>query len=94
VVTFDRIREVMGQHRRESYDEVINRSINENLSRTVLTGFCSILILCSLFALGGEALGGFSFALIIGTITGMYSSVFIAAPILVEWMKLKPKKAK
>jgi preprotein translocase SecF subunit len=94
VVTFDRIREVMGQHRRESYDDVINRSINENLSRTVLTGFCSILILFSLFLLGGEALAGFSFALIIGTITGMYSSVFIAAPILVEWMKLKPKKAK
>ena len=94
VVTFDRVREVLGQHRRESYEEVINRSVNENLSRTVLTGFCSILILCSLFVLGGEALAGFSFALIIGTVVGMYSSVFIAAPILVEWMKIKPKKAK
>lgn len=92
VVTFDRIREVLGQHRRESYDDVINRSVNENLSRTVLTGLCSEILLVSLFLFGGEALAGFAFALVVGTIVGMYSSVFIAAPILVEWSKIKPRK--
>jgi preprotein translocase SecF subunit len=85
IVVFDRIRENMRLRRRESYREVINRSINECLSRTVLTSLTTFFVAAVLFALGGPVIHDFAFALCFGVIIGTYSSIFIASPILVWW---------
>ena len=100
VVVFDRIRENLRGRRKESLEEVINLSINEVLSRTIVTSLTVLLVLVALFALGGEVLRDFSLALIVGVCVGTYSSWFVASPIVYEWRtweraKLKaPVKAK
>lgn len=82
VIVSDRIRENLRKHRRESLATVVNRSINETLSRTILTTGTAVLVLLSLFLLGGNVINGFAFALLTGFLVGTYSSIFIAAPIV------------
>ena len=82
VVVFDRIRENIHKHQEKNLDEVINLSVNEVLSRTVVTGTTTILVLLSLFFLGGSVIHDFSLILLVGIIIGTYSSIFVASPIL------------
>ncbi len=82
VVVYDRIRENLRKYKRMSLIDVLNLSINETLSRTTITSLTTLLALLSLFFLGGEVLRGFSFAMIWGVVVGTYSSIFVAAPIL------------
>jgi len=88
IVVFDRIRENMRGRRRENFPVIVNNSINETLSRTVLTSGHTLLVLLALYLLGGEVLHGFAFALLVGMLSGTYSTVFIASPILVYWHTL------
>ncbi len=87
IVVFDRIRENMRLRRKESYDEVINRSINETLSRTIITSLTTLFVAAMLFAVGGPVIHDFAFALTIGVIVGTYSSIYVASPLLVVWYK-------
>ncbi len=89
IVVFDRIRENLKMVRRESLENVINLSINQTLSRTVLTSGLTLLTALALWLFGGEVLNGFSFALVAGIIVGTYSSIFIASPILVFWQNFR-----
>ncbi len=82
VVIYDRIRENLLKYTKISISDVSNLSINETLSRTIITSVTTLLALCSIFILGGEILRGFSFAMILGVIIGTYSSIFVASPIL------------
>jgi preprotein translocase subunit SecF len=83
IVTFDRIRENKKTLRREALEPLINRSVNQTLSRTVLTSGLTLLTALALFLFGGQVLNGFAFALVCGIIVGTYSSVYIASPILI-----------
>lgn len=85
IVVFDRIRENMKLRRKESYRDVINRSINETLSRTVLTSATTFAVAAVLWAMGGPVIHDFAFALCFGVMVGTYSSIFIASPLLVWW---------
>ena len=85
IVVFDRIRENVKMMRRESLAEIVNRSINQTLSRTILTSGLTFLTVLSLYLFGGEVLRGFSFALVIGILIGTYSSIAVAAPMLVAY---------
>ncbi len=85
IVVFDRIRENMKLRRKESYRAVINRSINECLSRTVLTSVTTLFVALMLYFFGGPVIHDFAFALCFGVLVGTYSSMFIASPILVWW---------
>jgi preprotein translocase subunit SecF len=85
IVVFDRIRENLKLVRRESLTNVINLSVNQTLSRTILTSGLTFLTAISLFLFGGQVLHSFAFALVVGIIVGTYSSIFIASPILVFW---------
>jgi preprotein translocase subunit SecF len=84
VVVFDRIRELTNLFKTEKYDMIVNRAINNTLSRTVVTSGTTLLVLITLFIFGGEVLRGFAFALIVGVVIGTYSSIFVASPVLVE----------
>ncbi len=84
VVIFDRIREYSNIYKTEAYGEMVNRSINHTLSRTVVTSGTTLLVVGTLFIFGGEVLRGFAFALIIGILIGTYSSIFVASPVVVE----------
>ncbi len=92
IVTFDRIRENLKLQIRGSFPDIVNLSINQTLSRTVLTSGLTFLTALSLFLWGGRVLNGFSFALVIGIIIGTYSSIFIASPILVFWQDLADRR--
>ena len=92
IVVFDRIRENLRLYRRESYEVIINRSINETLSRTILTSLTTLLVVLALFFLGGEVIHDFAFALLVGIIVGTYSSIFIASPLLILWQRFAPSK--
>ncbi len=85
IVVFDRIRENFSLRRRESYEKMINISINESLSRTVITSLTTLVVVLFLFFMGGEVIHDFAFALMIGIIVGTYSSIYVASPILIEW---------
>ena len=85
IVVFDRIREDLRIFRREKYRAIINRSINETLSRTLITSLTTLAVVVTLLILGGEVIGDFALALLFGVMVGTYSSVFVASPILVEW---------
>ncbi len=82
VVIYDRIRENLSKYSSNTIDDISNTSINETLSRTIITSVTTLLALGSIFVLGGEILKGFSLAMIIGVIIGTYSSIFVASPIL------------
>ena len=94
IVVFDRIRENLKIMRREKLEDLINISVNQTLSRTVLTSGLTLLTALSLFVFGGQVLNGFSFALVVGIIVGTYSSVFIASPILIFWQNLIESRKK
>jgi preprotein translocase subunit SecF len=87
IVVFDRIRENIKLLRREKLSDIVNKSINQTLSRTILTAGLTFLTVLALFLFGGEVLHGFSFALVIGILIGTYSSIAIAAPILVAYQE-------
>ncbi len=96
IVVYDRIRENLKGFKRQAsdYGIIINRSINETLSRTIITSGTTLLVVVVLYFFGGEVLKDFSFALIAGIVIGTYSSIFIASPVLVEWENRKLAKAK
>jgi preprotein translocase subunit SecF len=90
VIVSDRIRENMKKNRRESMASIMNRSINETLSRTILTASTVLLVLMALYLLGGEIIHGFAFTLLVGIVVGTYSSIFVASPIVL-YLDFKPK---
>jgi preprotein translocase subunit SecF len=94
IVVFDRIRENIKLMRREKLSEIVNRSINQTLSRTILTAGLTFLTVLALFVFGGEVLRGFSLALVIGILIGTYSSIAIAAPILVAYQDWRIEQGK
>ncbi len=94
IVVFDRIRENLRISRRENLTSVVNRSINQTLSRTVLTSGLTFLTVLSLYVFGGEVLHGFSFALVVGILIGTYSSIAVAAPMLVAYQEWRAKRGK
>ncbi|MDF1579571.1 MAG: protein translocase subunit SecF [Desulfuromonadales bacterium] len=85
IIVYDRIRENSGKYSRKDLAFIINRSINETLSRTVLTSGTTLLVVLALFVFGGGVIHNFAFALLVGIIIGTYSSVFVASPVLVYW---------
>jgi len=85
IVVFDRIRETMKRFKDAEFSKVVNRSINDTLSRTIITGGTTLLVVTVLFINGGEVLHNFALALLFGILIGTYSSIFVASPILVEW---------
>ncbi|MFQ5570646.1 MAG: protein translocase subunit SecF [Rhodothermales bacterium] len=92
VVIFDRIREFTNLFKTDPYENVVNRSVNTTLSRTIVTSGTTLLVVVTLFIFGGEVLQGFAFALILGVLIGTYSSVFVAMPVVVELhQRLAPK---
>ena len=90
IVVFDRIRENVPKHVKKTLEEVINVSLNDTLSRTVITSFTTLIVVVALFYFGGEVIHLFSFALIVGVFVGTYSSMFVASPIIL----MLEKKAK
>jgi preprotein translocase subunit SecF len=94
IVIFDRIRENLKIYRREPLEVLINRSVNQTLSRTILTSGLTFLTVIALFLFGGSVLHGFSFALVVGILIGTYSSVFVASPIVLFWQNYMDSKKK
>ena len=94
IVVFDRIRENLRLSRREPLADLVNRSINQTLSRTVLTSGLTFLTVLSLFLFGGEVLRGFSFALVVGILIGTYSSIAVAAPMLVAYQDWRARRGR
>ena len=90
IVIFDRIRENARKNIRQSLNEVINASVNQTLSRTILTSLTVFMVLIVLFLFGGAVIHDFTFALLVGTVAGVYSTVFIASPIVLMFEKIKP----
>lgn len=85
IVVYDRIRENYGKHQKKGFPEVVNRSINETLSRTILTSGTTLLVVAALFIFGGGVIHNFAFALLVGILIGTYSSIFVASPVLIFW---------
>jgi preprotein translocase subunit SecF len=94
IVVFDRIRENLALSRRESLSEVVNRSINQTLTRTVISSGLTFLTVMSLYLFGGAVLNGFSFALVVGILIGTYSSIAVAAPMLVAYQDWRASRGK
>ena len=92
VVIFDRVRENLRRSRRDGLVEVINHSLNQTLSRTLLTSGTTLLAVTTLFIFGGDVLRGFSFVLMIGVIVGTYSSIFIASPTVLLWERFRRRR--
>jgi preprotein translocase subunit SecF len=85
IIVFDRIRENTRKHHKNPLEFIVNRSINETLSRTILTSFTTLVVLIALFVLGGGIIHDFAFSMIVGVAVGTYSSVYVASPILLAW---------
>jgi preprotein translocase subunit SecF len=85
IIVFDRIRENTRKHHKKPLKFIVNRSINETLSRTILTSLTTLMVVVTLFVLGGGIIHDFAFALIIGVVVGTYSSIYVASPILLAW---------
>jgi preprotein translocase subunit SecF len=85
IIVFDRIRENLRSARRREFGEVVNTSINQTLSRTILTSGTTLAVVTTLFILGGGVIHDFAFALIVGVVVGTYSSIFVASPVLIAW---------
>lgn len=93
IVIFDRVRENLRGMRRDSLNDVINKAINQTLGRTILTAGTTLLSSVALFLFGGEVLRGFAFTMIVGVVTGTYSSVFVAAAVVTLWRGSGPTRA-
>jgi preprotein translocase subunit SecF len=91
IIVFDRIRENLRKYHKNPLEIVINRSVNETLSRTILTSLTTLVVVFTLFLLGGGIIHDFAFALMVGIIVGTYSSIYVASPILLAW-KVRGKK--
>jgi preprotein translocase subunit SecF len=91
IIVFDRIRENLKRYRRKPLAEVMNASVNETLSRTILTSGTTLIVVVALFILGGPVIHDFAFAMIVGIVTGTYSSIYVASPILLLWERSAPK---
>lgn len=91
IIVFDRIRENLRKHHKHPLDFVINRSVNETLSRTLLTSLTTLVVVVTLFLFGGGIIHDFAFALMVGIGVGTYSSIYVASPILLAWQKSKVK---
>ena len=89
IIVFDRIRENLRKQHRLPLPTVINRSVNETLSRTLLTSGTTLIVVVVLFIFGGGIIHDFAFALLAGIVVGTYSSIFVASPILLAWQKKK-----
>jgi len=85
IIVYDRIRENLRKHHKNPLDFIINRSVNETLSRTLLTSLTTLVVVLALFLLGGGIIHDFAFALIVGVLIGTYSSIYVASPILLAW---------
>ena len=95
IVVFDRIRENQKILRREQFDKLVNISLNQTLSRTIITSLTTLIVVIVLFVMGGEVIHSFAFALTMGIVIGTYSSLFVASPIVIEWQhRVKDKKRK
>jgi preprotein translocase subunit SecF len=92
IVVFDRVRENQRLMRREPLDQIVNKSVNQTLGRTIITSGCTILSVIALFMFGGEVLRGFAFTMIVGVLTGTYSTVFIAASIAIILSRRTPPR--
>ncbi len=85
IIVYDRIRENLRKYHRNPLTTIINRSVNETLGRTILTSFTTLVVVVTLFVLGGGIIHDFAFALIVGVMVGTYSSIYVASPILLAW---------
>lgn len=85
IIVYDRIRENYGKHQKKGFGEVVNHSINETLSRTILTSGTTLLVVLALFVFGGGVIHNFAFAMLVGILVGTYSSIFVASPVLIFW---------
>jgi preprotein translocase subunit SecF len=85
IVIYDRVRENTRLYRKLSLGELINLSVNQCMSRTILTSGVTLLVVLAIFLYGGEMLNGFAFALLVGFVSGIYSTVFIASPLVLAW---------
>jgi len=94
IVVFDRIRENIKGIRKQPLKDIVNSSINQVMSRTVLTSFTTLLVVLALFIFGGAVIHDFAFALLIGVLIGTYSSIFIASPTILVWESVSPSKEK
>jgi len=94
IIIFDRIRENIFRQGMSQFEDSVNASLNQTLGRSLSTSFTLLLVLVALLVFGGESLRYFALALIIGVVSGTYSSIFIAAPLLVTWYKLSLKKSR
>ncbi len=92
IIVYDRIRENTGRLNKEPFPYIVNRSINETLSRTLLTSGTTLLVVLALFILGGGVIHNFAFAMLVGVLVGTYSSIFVASPVLIFWGDKKGKK--
>jgi preprotein translocase subunit SecF len=92
IVVFDRIRENRARHAGEPFDEIVNHSILQTLARSIMTSFTFVLTLLALYLFGGQAINNFVLALLIGIISGTYSSIFNASPLLVVWHNWEAKR--
>lgn len=90
VIVFDRIREYSRDKKGLNKEQLVNLALNDTLSRTIMTSLTVFLTILILFIFGGEVTRGFAFAMLIGVVTGTYSSIFVGAPILVDFAKDKP----
>ncbi|MDX2493618.1 MAG: protein translocase subunit SecF [Desulfuromusa sp.] len=94
IIVYDRIRENTGKHNKESFPFIVNRSINETLSRTLLTSGTTLMVVLALFVLGGGVIHNFAFAMLVGVLIGTYSSIFVASPVLIFWQQKMGKRTK
>jgi preprotein translocase subunit SecF len=92
IVIFDRIRENLRKGVKKDLKELVNLSVNETLSRTIITNFTVFMVLVALFFLGGEVIHDFAFAMLVGSLAGTYSTIYVASPIVLVWEKIKPSK--
>ena len=94
IVVFDRIRENIGKYSRENLDSVVNLSLNETLNRTIITSMTTLIVVLTLFFVGGEVIKLFAFALIIGVLVGTYSSIYVASPVMIYFENRVGQKLK
>jgi SecD/SecF fusion protein len=92
VIVFDRVREFLDGKTKGSFSEIVNKSINSTMSRTINTSLTMILVLLIMFVFGGESIRGFIFAMLVGIVVGTYSSLFVATPVLVDCISIDDKK--
>src|SRR5205085_6037786 len=91
IVVFDRVRENLRQRRKEPLSKIINDSINQTLSRTLISSGTTFLTVLGLYLFGGEVLRGFAFAMVVGIVIGTYSSIYVASPLVLLWQRITGK---